>query len=532
MPIPAAEIQEYFGDARRIQAFFSRRGGVEVFRSANSSDQDELVFVLHAVDQTAVQTVLQQRAQMNKHGKHIAKLNEVGVFPQGDGYWVCRLELASRFDEMLSEWHQNPLRILRLISHGLLGLMEIHKIGRFHGDLRAGNIWVRLNEDGEEESFLVGMALDLWMNPNQLEKNLNVELARYMAPERITGDPPTQATDIYAIGVLLYRGLFGKYPFDGTDAWAITAAHATEKLQKPDLEYDIDPPLWGLISSCLAKDVTDRPPTVKAILEQLQPYLQFEQMVFDAPPPSPLAPRKKQDTIQQLNEQYSVEPNSDEDLVESTDNLPSAQSEQEVSIEEEHSEVSAPATIQVNDQVAIPMIPAMVEEDSEFLSSEYESEYSEELSMEWSEGTEEEVTIVPVKVKVQAAKTATQTPVEPAVEELPPVTEELAPAEDDIFHLPEEVDNPLQFNLPEEPPASEETEKYELPAKKSPYEKRIDLDELVPPQSEKPDIEVEVDYSVDDLLTPTSRVDKIQMTVLFLVGFLGMFVLLNLLSWF
>ena len=43
-----------------------------------------------------------------------------------------------------------------------------------------------------------------------------------MAPERATGDPPSQAADIYALGVLLYRGLFGVFPFDADDAWSIT----------------------------------------------------------------------------------------------------------------------------------------------------------------------------------------------------------------------------------------------------------------------------------------------------------------------
>ena len=302
------------------------------------------------------------------------------------------------------------------------------------------------------------------------------------------------------------------------------------------MQYDIDPPLWGLISSCLAKDIADRPPTVKAILEQLHPYLQFERNVFDAPPPSPLAPAAKEETIQQLDQKYVTDPNSDEDLVEATDNPLNPETAGEDSIDEEHSEVSAPATVQVGDQVSVTVIPALVEEDSEFLSSEYESEYSEDASMEWEDGTEEEVTIVPVKVKIKAspARLSKSRPPSKESEALPPVTEEFAPAEEDVFQLPEQVETPLQFDLPESTqesiPPLEETEQYKLPAQKVPYEKRIDLDELVPPHSEKPDIEVEVDYLDDDLPISGSRVDTIKMVVLFLVGFLGMFVFLNILS--
>ena len=134
MSLPSTEIQDFFEDRRQIQAFFSRRGGIDVYRSVNSADEDELVFVLANQREHDPEDVLRKRAAMQ--GIHIARLNEAGVFPSGTGYWVCRLDLACRFDEMLAEWHQNPTRILRLIEHSVRGLIEIHDSGRFHGDVK------------------------------------------------------------------------------------------------------------------------------------------------------------------------------------------------------------------------------------------------------------------------------------------------------------------------------------------------------------------------------------------------------------
>ena len=79
---------------------------------------------------------------------------------------------------------------------------------------------------------------------------------RYAAPEQ-TGHSygVDHRTDIYAIGVILFRLLAGALPFDGTDPLRIADAHLTIEPRFPtDVVQRVPRPLVDLILKCLAKD--------------------------------------------------------------------------------------------------------------------------------------------------------------------------------------------------------------------------------------------------------------------------------------
>jgi hypothetical protein len=93
-----------------------------------------------------------------------------------------------------------------------------------------------------------------------------------MAPEQIRGDDVDSRTDIYAIGVLLFRSLTGNWPFHGDTSTATMIAHINNPVPRfadfaPDLE--VPPALEQAVRRCLAKSPDRRPPDAVTLAEDL-----------------------------------------------------------------------------------------------------------------------------------------------------------------------------------------------------------------------------------------------------------------------
>jgi tRNA A-37 threonylcarbamoyl transferase component Bud32 len=93
----------------------------------------------------------------------------------------------------------------------------------------------------------------------------------YVAPERIRGEPPSPAADIYGLGILFYEVLTGKVPWDGHVA-QILAGHLEQAPTPPSklLEGGLDPALEKLILRALAKTPAQRHKDMAAFIYELR----------------------------------------------------------------------------------------------------------------------------------------------------------------------------------------------------------------------------------------------------------------------
>jgi hypothetical protein len=134
------------------------------------------------------------------------------------------------------------------------GLAHAHAHGVVHRDLKPEN--VQLCEDGQVKLLDLGMAAALG------RKKLEGGTPSFMAPEQADGAPEDERTDVYALGVLLYRMLTGVAPVE------------VDPLGRPrsisrGLEVAAAPALGLLVESMLARSPTDRPRDAGAVLEAL-----------------------------------------------------------------------------------------------------------------------------------------------------------------------------------------------------------------------------------------------------------------------
>ena len=150
---------------------------------------------------------------------HIAHLLDAGVTPGGQPYLVLELVQGERIDRHCDAHHLGVAARLALFDDVMSAVAHAHTHGVIHRDLKPGNILV--SADGCVKLLDFGIAkllADETDGPAGAEATaLTREGGRaltpeYAAPEQLRGEGVTTATDVYALGVLLYQLLAGRHP--------------------------------------------------------------------------------------------------------------------------------------------------------------------------------------------------------------------------------------------------------------------------------------------------------------------------------
>lgn len=174
-------------------------------------------------------------------------------------------------------------------------LATAHEAGVVHRDVKPANIL--LGADGQTRllDFGISRAFDE-ADPAQLTgAGMAIGTLPYMAPEQLAAAPPTPASDVYALGAVLYEMLAGRRPYAAASAVAL----ANEQ-QLPPARIDGAPaPLVDVALEALAADAAARPSaaglarTLRAWLDGRAdagaPTVSVAAVVADTPPSPPLA---------------------------------------------------------------------------------------------------------------------------------------------------------------------------------------------------------------------------------------------------
>src|SRR5215467_842195 len=114
--------------------------------------------------------------------------------------------------------------VLRIISQVCETLVYVHKQGVIHCDIKPENIM--LLETGEIKLLDFGIALLKGERRRRWRRDASlIGTPDYMAPERLWGEPGSEQSDIYAVGVVLYELLCGRTPFEEHDGFELITRH-------------------------------------------------------------------------------------------------------------------------------------------------------------------------------------------------------------------------------------------------------------------------------------------------------------------
>lgn len=141
----------------------------------------------------------------------------------------------------------------------LLALDAVHDAGLVHGDVKASNVVLQPN--GEPVLMDLGAASERGGDVAATPAGSPL----YLAPERLHGASPTVASDVYAMGVLLYRMFSGQYPRQADQLDQLMDNH---RRGKPVSLRSLPAPYQHLIGSMLSEEAEQRP-TVNASLAAL-----------------------------------------------------------------------------------------------------------------------------------------------------------------------------------------------------------------------------------------------------------------------
>lgn len=218
------------------------------------------------------------------HHPHILPLFEFGT---GDDLLYCATlwPEAETLEQFLLRQQGRPLPIawvLRFASQLCSTVQYAHEHDIVHGNIQPSSIFLR----NEEELLLTDFGMRrAYQEGDPLIAQLDEGNPTYIAPEQALGMVrPT--SDIYAIGVLLYRLLGGALPYNGDSAGDIALKHTNDPIPSlRSLRSEVPDALDAVIQVALSKNAETRFPSANALAQALLTSLAPEsaQTVFANP---------------------------------------------------------------------------------------------------------------------------------------------------------------------------------------------------------------------------------------------------------
>jgi eukaryotic-like serine/threonine-protein kinase len=157
-----------------------------------------------------------------------------------------------------------------LVEQMAAALSAAHRAGVIHRDFKSQNVVLAGDRAVVTDFGLARAAEDSGDGAKVSKPGMLVGTPAYMAPEQVLGEAITPATDVYALGVVMFEMATGSLPFGGRTPFEV----AIQRVNKPapsarGLVPDLDPAWDALIARCLARRPEDRFADADALLRAM-----------------------------------------------------------------------------------------------------------------------------------------------------------------------------------------------------------------------------------------------------------------------
>ncbi len=215
---------------------------------------------------------------------NIAQLIDAGVAPGGQPYLVLEYVDGERIDGY-AERQGLDLRVrVRLFLDVLAAVAHAHSHLVVHRDLKPSNILV--TSSGVVKLLDFGVAALIGPGTSELTREGGAAMTpEYAAPEQLLGNPVTTATDVYALGLVLFVLLVGRHPYNPEGKSAPELARSTLEVDPPRpselasevrheraLRGDLD----NIVAKALRKEPENRYRSAELLAQDLRRYLAHE----------------------------------------------------------------------------------------------------------------------------------------------------------------------------------------------------------------------------------------------------------------
>ena len=206
---------------------------------------------------------------------NIARLLDAGTLERGSPYFVMEHVEGLHLDEYCEARGLSAGERLRLFRSVCEAVRFAHQHAVIHRDLKPSNILV--TPDGTVKLLDFGIARqidELGTEADATRTGLRFMTPAFAAPEQVRGDPPAVSSDVYSLGVILYRLLTGRLPFEGREAGgdpAPPSSFGRESMRRSNWA-DLD----AICQTALRHDVRQRFSSVEALMRDIDHYFAGE----------------------------------------------------------------------------------------------------------------------------------------------------------------------------------------------------------------------------------------------------------------
>jgi len=148
-----------------------------------------------------------------------------------------------------------PIEAAEITDGVLAGLAVVHAGNVVHRDVKPENVLLAGGVPGGTRltDFGVARIAEVSAGPR---RTTVIGTPEYLAPEVADGAEPTPASDLYAVGIMLYELVAGVTPFSGGSPLAVLRRHVEQQPVRPE---GMPEGIWQLVRALLAKDPGQRP---------------------------------------------------------------------------------------------------------------------------------------------------------------------------------------------------------------------------------------------------------------------------------
>lgn len=210
------------------------------------------------------------RVMASLRHRHLATVYQAGE-ENGAVYLAMELLEGETLESRLGRLGRLPVpEVLRLGQEIAGGLAVVHAPGLIHRDIKPDNIWLEAN--GDNVKILdFGLARCIKDKARLTHTGMVMGTPAYMSPEQAAGRPLDARSDLFSLGVVLYRACSGREPFDGHNTMAMLAALAVATARPlREITRDIPPGLSDLVSRLLRRDPNERPASAQEVMGELK----------------------------------------------------------------------------------------------------------------------------------------------------------------------------------------------------------------------------------------------------------------------
>ncbi|MEP7119310.1 MAG: serine/threonine-protein kinase [Byssovorax sp.] len=260
-------------------------GGMGVVVAATHLDLLELralKFMLPtALDNAeAVERFLREaRAAARLRNEHVAKIHDVGYLDNGAPYMVMEYLAGADLGSILKQRGPLPAHEVALYAiQACSALAEAHTSGIIHRDLKPANLFLTLRPDGSPcikvLDFGISKVSGAGSDFEMTKTHAVLGSPHYMSPEQMRSARNVDArSDVWSLGVILYKLTTGKAPFRGQNITELISA-VLEGAPPPPSQVRAGLPIGldAVIARCLSRKPEARYQSVNELAQALIPF--------------------------------------------------------------------------------------------------------------------------------------------------------------------------------------------------------------------------------------------------------------------